>query len=52
VQIDFNVCFEKGLRLRVPEIVPLGVLNLSACVQVCVFESVIVVVIQGLHGLF
>ena len=22
VHIDFNVCFEKGLRLRVPEIVP------------------------------
>eukprot|EP01052_Picozoa_sp_SAG31_P046158 SAG31_NODE_8713_length_1400_cov_2.438125_2_plen_104_part_01 len=22
VHIDYNVCFEKGLRLRVPEIVP------------------------------
>lgn len=22
VHIDFNVCFEKGLRLRVPEVVP------------------------------
>ena len=22
LHIDFNVCFEKGLRLRVPEIVP------------------------------
>ncbi len=22
VHIDFNVCFEKGLQLRVPELVP------------------------------
>ncbi|KAJ3024134.1 UNVERIFIED_CONTAM: hypothetical protein HDU68_008315 [Siphonaria sp. JEL0065] len=40
VHIDYNVCFEKGLRLRVPEVVPFRLTqNLVGAMGICGLEG-------------